>query len=129
MTTLARRWQMLLFAALLGGVLSLAEIAAGSGSAVAATSFVIVVMYAFIVTSLERRSETMSALAGRPVDERWKFINEHALAFSAQIGTATALIGFTVTELQHRDSWQFATVAAVMGLSYIGGILLYRWRS
>ncbi len=128
MTTLARNWQLILMGAVLGGIIGLAELAAGAGSVTAASSFVIVVVYASIVSSLQRRSETMSALAGRPVDERWKLINERALALSAQVGVAVALVGFVAAELRHVESGQFAAVAAVMGLSYIGGIVLYRWR-
>ncbi len=128
MMTLARNWQLILMGAVLGGIIGLAELAAGAGSVTAASSFVIVVVYASIVSSLQRRSETMSALAGRPVDERWKLINERALALSAQVGVAVALVGFVVAELRHVESGQFAAVAAVMGLSYIGGIVLYRWR-
>lgn len=126
---LARRWWLVVWGAVLGAVMFGVQLAAGARAVDAALSFVIVLGYAVVVAVLQSRFETMRALAGRPIDERWQRIHEQALALTANVGIAVSLVGFLAAELTHRDAGPFALVAAVMGFSYLAGIVIFRSRT
>jgi len=57
------------------GRLGPARLAGGSSPAEALLALVITAGYAFVITLLSVQSETVGALAGRLVDERWEHIN------------------------------------------------------
>ncbi len=128
-TTLARRWWLVVWGVVLGAVMFGVQLAAGSSAGEAALTFAIVAGYALVVAVLQSRFETMRALAGRPIDERWQLIHERALALTANVGIAVSLVGFVAAEVTHRDAGPFALVAAVMGFTYIAGIFAYRTRT
>ncbi|MGA3029358.1 MAG: hypothetical protein ABSE58_01300 [Candidatus Limnocylindrales bacterium] len=69
-----------------------------------------------------------STLAGRPVDERWHAINLRSRAAAGEIGAAVALGGLLVAEVTGHDPSGFVIVAVAVGLTYIGGVVWYRWR-
>jgi arginine exporter protein ArgO len=87
-------------------------------------------LLAFVTVLLvfQMRSETVSTLAGDPVDERWKIINDKALVGAANISAVVALAGFGISELMGRDNWQFALMAIVISLSYLAGLIWHRGR-
>ncbi len=128
MTMLVRRWQVLVAGVVLGGLMAAAEVAAGLAADRSVTAFVIVVAYAAVIAAFQGRSETLATLAGNPVDERWRLINDRAAMLMALVGVAVSLGGYAVAEVAHRDSSGFAIVAAAMGLAYIGGVAWYRSR-
>lgn len=121
-------WLLVLVGLAIGGVLAAADLAANGSPSRAATDVAIMAGYTLILTVLRSRSETASTLAGRPVDERWQAINLQALAAAGVIGGFVALGGFVVAEATGHDPSGFVIVAAAIGLSYIGGVIWYRWR-
>lgn len=123
-----RRWNVLVTAVVLGGAVAAAENAAGLTIVQSLVSWGIVVAYALFVTLLQGRSETMSALSGRPVDERWELIHQRALALTAEVGTGVAILGYIVAEFRHAESGPFGFVAATMGFTYLAGIAIFRRR-
>ncbi len=129
MPALGRRWLFVVWGVVVGAVMFGAQLAAGASAPEAALTFAIVAGYALVVATLQSRSETIRALAGRPIDERWALIHERALALTANVGIAVSLLGFLVAEIMHRDAGPYALVAAVMGLSYIAGIVVYQSRT
>lgn len=127
--TLVRRFPLVIVGALIGVAIAAADLAGGQAPYRAAISFAIVLGYAAAVSILANRSETMSVLAGRPVDERWEHINLEATALALGVSGIVALAAFLAAELTGRDPAAFAFMAAVIGLSYIGSVVFLRLRS
>ncbi len=113
----------------LGVVLATADIVSGAALWHAAIAFCIVVGWAVLVTVLGPRSETFSALAGRPVDERWEHINVQASAAALGVSAIAALFAFAVAEVTHGDPLPYALIATVMGVSYLGALAWFRLRA
>jgi hypothetical protein len=111
-----------------GFLIAAAEAANGVTIDRAVVAFVIVLGYTVVIAALQGRSETMSALAGNPVDERWRLINDRATSFMALVGVGVSLGGYVVAEAARRDSLGFAVVAGAMGVAYLVGVGWYRWR-
>jgi hypothetical protein len=128
MHKLVGRWQILLAGAVVGGLTTAAEAANGMAVDRALITFVIVFGYSLVIAVLQGRSETMSTLAGNPVDERWRLINDRATSFMALVGVAVSLGGFVLAEAAGRDALGFAVVAAAMGFAYLVGVGWYRAR-
>ncbi len=112
----------------IGAVLIGIELSQGARLDRAAGGVAILFVYVAALWFLQNRSETVSTLAGRPVDELWRSIHERAMAAAATIAAIVALVGFGAMELLGRDNWQFGLMAAVLGAGYIAGIVWYRWR-
>jgi hypothetical protein len=112
----------------IGAVLIGIEISQGARLDRAAGGVAILFAYAAALWFFQNRSDTVSALAGRPVDELWQVIHQRALAAAATIAAIVALVGFGAMEWLGRDNWQFALMAGVIGFGYIGGVIWYRWR-
>lgn len=127
--TLVRRFPLVVVGLLIGVAVAAADLAGGQAPYRAAISFAIVLGYAAAVSILATRSETMSVLAGRPVDERWEHINLEATALALGVSGIVALGAFLAAELTGRDPAAFAFMAAVIGLSYIGSVVFLRLRS
>jgi hypothetical protein len=128
MMTIIFRYPALIVGVVIGPLMAAASLAGGGSPAEAAAALVIVLGYGIAVTSLGRRSETASALAGRPVDERWEHINLEACAYALGISAIVVLAAFLVAEITN-GTWQpYAWVAAVMAVSYLGSLLLVRAR-
>jgi hypothetical protein len=122
------RWWLVLVGLAVGGVLGLADLVATGSSSRAFIDVAIVVGYTVVLALFRSRSETASVLAGLPVDERWESINLHALATAGLIAAVVSLGGFVAAEVTGHDWSAFAIVAGVIGVSYIGGVIWYRWR-
>lgn len=101
----------------------------GSGEAwQAVVSGVIPMAYAAAVTILGRGSDSLSVLAGRPVDERAEHVGQEAstLAFGL---TAVAVIGAVAWQLATRGDWvPYAAIAVVMAAAYIGSLSVLQAR-
>ncbi len=122
------RWWLVLVGLAIGGALGLADYISSGSPGRVATDVAIVGGYTLVLALLRSRSETASALAGLPVDERWEKINLHALATAGLIAALVSLAGFAVAEVTGHDWSGFAIVAGVIGISYVGGVIFYRWR-
>ena len=126
-TKLVNTWSLIVTGVVLGGIFFVVDLARGDSVGRASIAFAIVAGYALAVSAFRGRSETASAIAGRPVDERWQAINLRAMAAAGQIGAFVARRLHRRGSLRARRS-QFAIVAAAIGLGYIGSIILFRWR-
>jgi hypothetical protein len=112
----------------IGVLMAIAGLIGGGTVAQAAVSLAIVTGYAVLVTVMGRRSETVSVLAGRPVDERWEHINLEACAYTMGVSGIVVLVAFIVTDASG-GAWQpYAFMAAVIALSYLGSLLVLRAR-
>ena len=122
------RWWLILVGLALGGLLGLADFIATGSTGRALIDVAIVGGYALILALFRSRSETASVLAGLPVDERWEAINLQALAAAGLIGAIVSLTGLVAAEVAGHDASGFGMVAGVIGISYIGSVIWFRWR-
>ena len=81
-----------------------------------------------VVTIAARRSETVSVLAGRPVDERWQHINVEATAWALGLTAIVVLAAFVAADAMGGDRAPYAFMGAVMAIAYLGSLLLLRLR-
>lgn len=116
-------------ALVLGALIALSELAQNASPSSAALSFAIAGVYALAIFIFQTRSETASLLSGLPVDERWESINQRALVSAAQVIAAVTVGAFIVAEFRGGDAMPYAGMAAVFGITYLGSILWFRWRS
>ena len=112
----------------IGGVLIGIELSQGARLDRAVGGIAILFAYVAVLWFFQNRSDTVSALAGRPVDELWQVIHQRAMAVAATIAAIVALVGFAAMDWLGRDSWQFGLMAGVIGFGYIAGVVWYRWR-
>jgi hypothetical protein len=128
MTTVVARYPVLASAIAIGIVVAIANLVGGGSSASAGASLAIVWAWGLGVTILGRRSETISVLAGRPVDERWEHINLEACAWALGISAVVVLAAFVVAEATG-GAWQpYAFMASVIAASYLGSLVVVRIR-
>ena len=111
-----------------GGTLIAVEVWQGAPIHRAAGGFAILLAFVAALLLFQTRSETVSTLAGDPVDERWRLIHEKALAGAANTTAVAALVAFGVAEAAGLDNWQFALIAILLSLSYLAGVIWYRGR-
>ena len=115
-------------AVVIGVVIAAAELVGGDSIQQAAVSIMIVVGFAVLVTLLRGRSDTASSLAGRPVDERWEHISLEASALAFAVSALATLGAFAIAEATG-GAWQpYAMMAVVMGLAYLGSLVVVRAR-
>lgn len=113
---------------IVGCLLGAAQYASGSGLGSAALGAIIPVGYAVVVTLLGQRSALSSALAGRPIDERWEHINLEATAWALGI-SAAAVLGAVMVALASGGQWQpHAFIGAVMAVGYLVSLFLLQLR-
>lgn len=128
MTTFVRRNPVLVVGITVGLIIGLAELARGAPPPRALISVAIPIAYASLVTLIGRRSETVSVLAGRPVDERWEHINLEATAWSLGVSAVVVLGAFVVADASGWDRSPYAFMGAIMAASYIAALAILRWR-
>ena len=128
MTTFVRSSPVLVVGIVAGLVIGLAELVRGATSWQALLATAIPIAYAAVVTLIGRRSETVSVLAGRPVDERWEHINLEATAWSLGLSAIVVLGAFVVADASGRDWLPYAFIASVMAVSYVGALAILRLR-
>jgi uncharacterized membrane protein len=111
-----------------GIVLGLAELI-GSGEAWrAVVSAAIPIAYGAIVTIAGRRVDSLSILAGRPVDERAVHVNEEASTWAFGL-TAIVVLGAVAWQIAMRGDWApYAAVAVVMAVAYLGSLFVLEAR-
>jgi hypothetical protein len=113
---------------IVGGVMGAAQYAGGSSLGSAVLGAVIPIGYAVVVTLLGRRSAVSSALAGRPIDERWEHISLEATAWALGI-SATVVVGAVVVALASGGEWQpYAFIGAVMAAGYLVALIVVQQR-
>lgn len=127
MTTIVRS-PVLVVGIIVGLGLAAAELI-GSGEAWRAiASGSIPIVYAAIVTMVGRRSDTLSVLAGRPIDERAGHVNEEASTWAFGL-TAIVVVATVAWQLAIRGDWApFAAVAVVMAVAYVASLLVLQAR-
>jgi hypothetical protein len=113
---------------IVGLVIGASEVAAGGSPIRILLGAGIPIGYAVIVALLGRRSETASVLAGRPVDERWMQFNLNASAWALGVSAVVVIAAFVVVQASGGDYLPYAFIGAVMGIAYIGSLMLIRLR-
>jgi hypothetical protein len=111
-----------------GGGLIAIQLRMGADLGRAIVGLAILVAFMAVLLIFQTRSETVSTLAGDPVDERWRLIHERALIAAANISTMFGLAAYGVAELAGRENWQFALMLIVISLTYLGGVVWFRRR-
>lgn len=112
-----------------GLIIGAADVVAGHPLWQAALGFAIPVAYAILATLIASRSETVSVLAGRPVDERWQLINLEASAWAFGASAIVLLVAYVVTNATGGDPLPYAFIGAVMAAAYVGSLATIRIRS
>ncbi len=126
--TILRRAPVLAFGVLIAIAFGVAELAGGGSPVRAGVSVAIILAWSILVTVLSRRSETMSVLAGRPVDERWEHIGIEASAYAMAVSGVVVLGAFVVTDATGGDWQPYGFIAVVIAVSYLGSLLILRAR-
>ena len=84
---------------ILGALLIGLEVRQGAPVTRAAGGMAILFVFIGVIWVFQTRSETVSALAGQPVDERWQLINQRAAMAATGMAIVVALVGFAVMEV------------------------------
>ena len=113
---------------LIAAAFGIAELAGGGSAFRAGVSVAIILAWSILVTVLGRRSETMSVLAGRPVDERWEHINVEACAYALAASAIVVLAAFVIADASGGDWQPYGFMGVVMAVSYLGSLLVLRAR-
>jgi uncharacterized membrane protein len=111
-----------LFGVVIGVVLGAAELV-GSGIAwrvVLAGG--IPIAYAALVALLGRRSDSLSVLAGRPIDERAVHVSQEASTLAFGITAIVVVVAVAVGIAVRADWGPYAIVAVVMAVAYLGSL-------
>ena len=127
MTTL-RRSPVLAVSVAIGLIFGAAELLGGGSTGRAAIETAIPIGYGLLVTFLARRSETLSVLAGHPVDERWGQFNLEASAWALGATAIVALAALVVSNATNGDWAPYAFICSVMAVSYAGSLVVIRLR-
>ena len=114
--------------AIVGLALGVAELV-GSGVAWRAiVSAGIPLVYAAVVTVVGRRNDSVSVLAGRPIDERAMHVSEEASTWAFGL-TAIAVVAAVAWQLAIRGDWApYAAVAIIMAVAYLGSLFVLQAR-
>ena len=112
-----------------GLIIGGADLVAGHPLWQAALGFAIPLAYGILVTLVATRSETVSVLAGRPVDERWQHINLVASTWAFGASAIVLLVAFVVANATGGDRLPYAFIGAVMAAAYVGSLAIIRARS
>lgn len=126
--TIIARYPVLAVGIPIGLVLAAAELAGGGTIPQAALTLSIVAAYAVLVTILGRRSETISTLSGRPVDERWEHINLEACAWALAATAIVVVSAFAVTTATGGEWLPYAFMGSAIAVSYVGSLFVLRTR-
>ena len=111
-----------------GLVIGGADLVAGHPLWQAALGFAIPVAYGILVALVATRSETVSVLAGKPVDERWHHITLVASTWAFGASAIVLLVAFVVANATGGDRLPYAFIGAVMAAAYVGSLAIIRAR-
>jgi hypothetical protein len=127
MTTVVRS-PVLVVGVIVGLALGAAELV-GSGEwwrAIASAG--IPIGYATVIAIVGRRSDSLSVLAGRPIDERAARVNEEASTWAFGL-TAIVVVAAVAWQIATRGDWApYAAVAVVMAVAYLGSLVVFQAR-
>jgi uncharacterized membrane protein len=113
---------------IVGVALGAAELVGSGDPWRAIVSSGIPIAYGVVVTLVARRSDSLSILAGRPIDERAAHFNEEASTWAFGL-TAVAVVAAVAWQLAMRGDWApYAAVAVVMAAAYLGSLFLLQAR-
>jgi hypothetical protein len=86
------------------------------------------IAYGAVVAALRQRGDSLSILAGRPVDERAAHLNQEAATWAFGI-TAVVVIAVIAVHIATRGDWfAYAAVALVMAVAYAGSLGILQTR-
>jgi hypothetical protein len=111
-----------------GLVLGAAELVGSSVWWRALLSAGIPIAYAAVVAVVGRRNDTLSVLAGRPIDERAAHVNEEASTWAFGL-TAIVVVAAVAWQIAVRGDWaSYAAIAVVMAVAYAGSLVVLQAR-
>jgi hypothetical protein len=126
-TRMHARWGTPAFGLVLG-VLFFAASALGGQPTVGLGMFAVMALWSAFLVVFGGRSETVGALAGRPLDERLASFNILATAVAGIVALLVAIIGFLWATARGENGNDFAVVAAAGGIAYLAALFWFRWR-
>jgi xanthine/uracil permease len=120
MTNRTRRsWTTLLVGLVVAAVIAVIEVRRYDSAFDGIVVMAIIGGYVLALTVLRSRSV---------VDERWQLIHQRALALTAQLIAVVLVAAFVITDATGGNAAPYSWPAAVVGATYLGGVLWYRWR-
>lgn len=122
-----RRWSVVLFGVVLGGLLSGVFVVRGD-VVMAIAAPVILIGYGLAVTLLARRSETAALLSDQRADERRVLIQLKANALSFNVLCVVVVGGFIVQVVRGQGSGPFMWLGALAGAVYIASTAYFSRR-
>lgn len=122
-----RRLAVLITAVVLGAV-AWAALAWGGDPGGGALSFGIMAAYAVVVYVLAGRSDVARVLAGDAPDERYRAIDQRALAVVGLVLILYVIGGFLWEQAHGREGMPFTVMGALAGLTYLAALIYGRFR-
>lgn len=124
---MARRLAVPLTALVLGAAAWTAE-AIGGDFRSGVISFAIMAGYGVVVFALSNRSDIAGVLAGNARDERYRAIDQRALAVSGLVLILWVIGGFLWEQAHGRSGMPYTLMGAAAGLTYLGSVAYGRFR-
>lgn len=121
-TTMNARWGMPVFG-LAMGTLMFGAAALGGQPVPGLGMFAVMAVYSGVLVAFGGRSETIGAIGGRPLDERFASLNLQATAIAGTVAIVVAIAGFLWQTARGQDASPFALVAAAAGVGYLASIV------
>jgi hypothetical protein len=113
---------------IVGLALGAAELVGSGETWRAVVSGAIPIVYAAVVAIVGGRSDALSVLTGRPIDERAAHVNEAASTWAFGL-TALVVVGAVAWQIAIRGDWApYAAVAVVMAGAYLGSLFVLQAR-
>lgn len=126
--TIVTRSPVFVVGIVIGLALGAAELIGSGDPWRALVSAAIPIIYGAAVTFVGRRNDSLSILAGRPIDERAEHINEEASTWGFGL-TAIVVVAAVAWQVATRGDWApYAAIAVVMAAAYLGSLLLLQTR-
>lgn len=86
------------------------------------------IVYTAVVAIVGRRRDTLSVLAGRPIDERAEHVSQEASAWAFGL-TAIVVAAAVAWQIAIRGDWTpYAAIAVSMAVAYLGSLFVLRAR-
>jgi len=124
---MARRLAVPVTALVLGAAAWAAQ-AIGGDARAGAISFAIMAAYAAVVFAFSSRSDLARVLAGNAPDERYRAIDQRALAGTGLVLIVYVIGGFLWEQAHGRSGMPYTLMGAVAGLAYLGSLVYGRLR-
>ena len=86
------------------------------------------IVYAAVVAIVGRRRDTLSVLAGRPIDERAEHVSQEASAWAFGL-TAIVVVAAVAWQIAIDGDWTgYAAIAVIMAVAYLGSLFVLQAR-